>query len=54
MANSSPEGARLGVVSIAPRHEAPLAQIANDFGISEGTRTNWLKRADVEEGVWPG
>jgi transposase-like protein len=32
----------------------PLAQIANDFGISEGTLTNWLKRADVEGGVWLG
>ena len=36
------------------RHEAPLNQIAKDFGISETCLANWLKKADVEEGVKPG
>ena len=31
-----------------------MKQIAEDFGISEGTLSNWMKAADVEEGVRPG
>ena len=27
-----------------------MAQIAKDFGISEGSLSNWLKQADVEDG----
>ncbi len=45
---------RSDVVAVARKHEAPLAQIAKDFGISEATLHNWLNRADVEEGVRPG
>ena len=32
----------------------PVAQTARDLGISESCLTNWLKRADVEEGHKPG
>ncbi len=42
------------VVAVARRREAPLSQIAKDFGISEATLHNWLKRADIEDGVRPG
>jgi len=28
--------------------------VAKDFGISEGTVTNWLRRADVDDGMRPG
>jgi transposase-like protein len=35
---------RRDVVAVARKHEAPLAQIAKDFGISEATLHNWLKR----------
>ena len=31
-----------------------LKQIAADFGISESCLTNWLKSADVEDGIKPG
>lgn len=31
---------RRGVVAVARKHEAPLAQIAKDFGISEATLHN--------------
>jgi transposase len=31
-----------------------LRQIAADFGISESCLTNWMKAADVEDGVKPG
>ncbi|SEN91968.1 hypothetical protein SAMN05216281_11929 [Cryobacterium luteum] len=36
------------------KHEAPLNQIANDFGIPGSCVANWLKKADVEDGVKPG
>jgi len=49
-----PEEFRRDVVAVAFEHEAPLAQIAMDFGISEGTQTNRLKLAEVEDGVQPG
>ena len=45
---------RRDVVAVARKHEAPLNQIAKDFGISESCLMNWLKKADVEEGVKPG
>ncbi|WP_428832159.1 transposase [Janibacter terrae] len=31
-----------------------LKRIAADFGISESQLTNWMKTADVEDGVKPG
>jgi transposase len=45
---------RRDVVAVARKHEAPLSQIARDFGISEATLQNWLKKADIEDGVRPG
>lgn len=40
-------------VAVARKHEAPIAQIARDFGISEATLHNWLKKADIEDGTRP-
>ena len=40
---------RRDVVAVARKHEAPLDQMAKDFGISESCLANWLKKADVEE-----
>lgn len=51
-----PKEFRDDVVRVA-RHREPdqtLKQIAKDFGISESCLTNWLKAADVEDGVKPG
>lgn len=45
-----PEEFRRDVVAIARKCEAPLNQIAKDFGISEPTLHSWLKRDDVEDG----
>ena len=39
---------------MARRQEAPLSQIARDFGVSESCLHRWLKVADVEDGVRPG
>lgn len=49
-----PKEFRDDVVAVARKGQAPLAQIAKDFGISEGSLTNWLKRADIEDGHRPG
>ena len=45
---------RRDVVAVARKGEAPLAQIAKDFGISESCLHRWLKLADVDDGVRPG
>ena len=51
-----PKEFRDDVVSVARNREPGqhLKQIAADFGISESCLTNWMKAADVEEGVKPG
>jgi transposase len=45
---------RCDVVAVARKGQAPLSQVANDFGISESCLHRWLKLADIEEGVRPG
>ena len=49
-----PQEFRDDVVAVARKGEAPLNQIAKDFGISEGCLHNWLKKADIEDGARPG
>jgi transposase len=49
-----PKEFRDDVVAVARKGEAPLNQIAKDFGISEGCLHNWMKKADVQDGVRPG
>lgn len=38
------------VVAVARKGQAPLKQIAKDFGISESCLHNWMKQAEVEDG----
>ncbi|GAB4000910.1 transposase [Nocardioides marmoraquaticus] len=49
-----PKEFRDDVVAVARRGEAPVAQIAKDFGISESCLRNWLTKADVDDGLKPG
>jgi transposase len=49
-----PQEFRDDVVAVARRGDAPLAQVAKDFGISESCLRNWLRRADVDDGHRPG
>ncbi|GAA1505831.1 transposase [Nocardioides humi] len=51
-----PQEFRDDVVRVARNREpgVHLKQIAADFGISESCLTNWMKTADVEDGVKPG
>ena len=41
-------------VELAKEKTAPVAQIANDLGISESWLRNWMARADIEEGKKEG
>lgn len=45
---------RRDVVAVARKGEAPLSQIAKDFGISESCLHRWLKLADADDGIRPG
>ena len=54
MAKAFPAEFRRDVVAVARKREAPLKQIAKDFGVSEASLHNWLKQADIEEGVRDG
>ncbi|MCC2314165.1 hypothetical protein [Cellulomonas xiejunii] len=42
------------VVAVARRGDAPIKQVAADFGIAESCLHNWLRDADVEDGNCPG
>ena len=54
MPKAFPEEFRRDVVAVARRKQAPISQIARDFGISEACVHRWLKRADIEDGVREG
>jgi transposase-like protein len=41
---------RRDVVAVARQSDAPIAQVARDFGVSESCLQRWLKLDDVEEG----
>ncbi len=42
------------VVEVARKGDAPVAQVAKDFGISESCLHRWLGLADIEDGIRPG
>ncbi len=35
-------------------HQAPITQIAKDFGISAMTLYEWMRTADINDGARPG
>jgi len=49
-----PKEFRDDVVAVARKGEAPLNQIAKDFGISEGCLHGWMKKSDIADGARPG
>jgi transposase-like protein len=49
-----PEEFRRDVVAVALRKEAPLSQVARDFGISESCLHRWVRRAEIEQGTREG
>ncbi len=54
MPKAKPAEFRRDVVAVARRREAPLSQIAKDFGISESCLHRSVQQADVEAGARPG
>jgi transposase len=54
MPKAKPAEFRRDVIAVARKREASQKQIAEDFGISEATLYNWMKLADIEEGLKPG
>ena len=54
MSRPYPREFRDDVVRVARQGGAPVKQIAEDFGVSEASLHNWLKAADIEDGVRPG
>lgn len=54
MPKAFPAEFRRDVIAVARKGEAPLSQIAKDFGISESCLHRWLKIAGVDDGVRPG
>ena len=56
MSSRYPREFREDVVRVA-RSRGPgvsLAQIATDFGVSKSALCEWLRKADVDDGVIPG
>jgi len=54
MATRYPPEFRRRAVELARLHERPIAHIAEKLGISDATLHNWLKQADIDEGVRDG
>ena len=50
MPRPHPKEFRDDVVAVARKGEAPIAEVAKDFGISESCLRNWLRRADIKDG----
>ena len=51
MAKRYPREFRDDVVKVARLHQAPMTQIAKDFGISDATLYEWMKKASIEDGA---
>lgn len=56
MVKHYPQEFREDVVAVARRREpgVTLKQIAEDFGVSDASLSNWLRQADIEDGKRPG
>ena len=54
MPKAFPEEFRRDVVAVARRHDAPMSQVARDFGISESCLSRWVRRAEIEDGQREG
>ena len=54
VAKPYPKEFRDDVVAVARQGQSSLKQIAKDFGISEGSLSNWMKQADIDEGKKDG
>ena len=55
MAKHYPQEFREDVVAVARCREpgVTLKQVADDFGVSDASLSNWLRQADIEDGKRP-
>lgn len=51
MVKAYPEEFRRDVIAVARKGEAPIRQVAKDFGISETCLQRWLRIADRDDGL---
>lgn len=54
MPRACPQESREDVVRVAQLGELTYAQIVRDFGSSETCVSNWVRKADIEDGKRPG
>jgi len=54
MPKAFPEEFRRDVVAVARRHDAPMSQVARDFGVSQSCLSHWVRRAEIEDGQREG
>ena len=54
MPRPHPPEFRHRAVELARLREKPIAQIAEDLGISESCLRNWMAQADINDGRRPG
>ena len=54
MPKAFPAQFRADVVAMARKREAPMRQIAQDFGISESCLHRWVRQAEIDDGVQEG
>jgi transposase len=54
MPKAFPKEFREDVIRVARQAEAPVSQVAKDFGISESCLHRWLQQAGIEDGKRPG
>lgn len=54
MGKRYPKEFRDDVVRLARRGDIKYSQLATDFGVSEASIYNWVKQADIDDGVREG
>ena len=54
MGKQYPKEFRDDVVWVARLGDTSIEQLAKDFGVSDASIYNWLKQADIDDGVRPG
>jgi len=54
MGKQYPTSSKMTWVRVARQGDTAFAQLAIDFGISEASIYNWIKQADIDDGVRPG
>ena len=54
MGKRYPKEFRDDVVRLARRGDISFLQLAEDFGVSDASIYNWVKQAEIDDGVRPG